>query len=152
MASFSQPLFASGFAVGATRYLDRYLGQDDTRIVLIASLAGRVTIEAIVDTGAPWCVLDPGLVDLIADLIVDEVPVAALAIRGVVYTGRLVRVRLGIQVDIGESREIEVTAFVPTLEPDEQWPLPNFLGLSGFLERIRFAVDPAESTFYFGPI
>jgi hypothetical protein len=66
--------------------------------------------------------------------------------------GRLIRVRVGVQVDAGESPEIEATMFVPALNADEPWTLPNFLRLSGFLERIRFAVDPAESTFSFAPV
>jgi len=32
------------------------------------------------------------------------------------------------------------------------WNLPSFMGLSGCLERIRFAVDSATDTFYFGAI
>lgn len=153
MASFTQPLFESGFIVGATHYLDLYPGHSDARIVLLVSLAGRLTIEAVVDTGAPWCILDPNLAELIHDQIAgEEATFTALAIRGVVYTGRLIRMRVGVQVDVGESPEIEATIFVPALDSDEPWTLPNFLGLSGFLERIRFAVDPAERMFYFGPV
>jgi hypothetical protein len=40
--------------------------------------------------------------------------------------------------------------FVPEMEPDEVWSYPNFLGLSGFLDRIRFAVDASDNAFYFG--
>lgn len=50
----------------------------------------------------------------------------------------------------GLDLEVDATAFVPTLPSGERWPDPNFLGLSGFLERIRFAIDPAENAFYFG--
>lgn len=45
----------------------------------------------------------------------------------------------------------DVTAFVPHLTPGENWPFPTFLGWHCCLERIRFAIDPAEEKFYFGP-
>src|SRR5436309_7792153 len=126
MPSFTQTLLDSGLVVGATRYLDRYPGHADARIALLVSLAGRLTIEAVVDTGAPWCILDPNLAELIHDQIVaEETTFTTLAIRGVVYTGRLIRVRVGVQVDAGESPEIEATMFVPTLDSDESWTLPN---------------------------
>jgi len=45
-----------------------------------------------------------------------------------------------------------ITMFIPQLQSGESWLLANFLGLSGFLERVRFAVDPANCMFYLGPI
>ena len=37
-------------------------------------------------------------------------------------------------------------------DAEERWgELPSFLGLMGCLERMRFAVDPLDNTFYFGP-
>ena len=70
---------------------------------------GGYTVDAVVDTGAPYVVCEPGLVD--------------------------------------------ATVFVPDLKPDQAWgDLPSFIGLSGCLERMRFAVDPATEMFYFGPL
>ena|SRR5215471_2332109 len=46
----------------------------------------------------------------------------------------------------GESLNIEASVFVAA-----DWYLGNFLGYTGFLERLRFAVDPGTNTFYFGP-
>jgi hypothetical protein len=41
-----------------TRYADYYPGQYDTaRIVVLISVAGLPPLEAVVDTGAPWCIL-----------------------------------------------------------------------------------------------
>ncbi len=50
----------------------------------------------------------------------------------------------------GESLDVETVAFIPNLPPGEVWPYPDFLGLDGFLNRIRFAVDPEHNLFYFG--
>ncbi|MGA9380505.1 MAG: hypothetical protein WBV73_17210 [Phormidium sp.] len=38
-------------------------------------------------------------------------------------------------------------------DEEEYWgDFPSFIGLNGFLERIRFAIDPNTDTFYFGQI
>jgi hypothetical protein len=50
--------------------------------------------------------------------------------------------RIALQIEEGEGFKVEATVLVPTLRAGEQWLLPNFLGLTGFLERVRFAVDP----------
>ncbi|HAX76687.1 MAG TPA: hypothetical protein DCY88_12800 [Cyanobacteria bacterium UBA11372] len=53
--------------------------------------------------------------------------------------------RIFLQVDV------QATVFVPDRE--ELWGnFPYFIGLGGFLERIRFAFDPASDTFYFGSL
>jgi hypothetical protein len=48
--------------------------------------------------------------------------------------------------------DIEATVFIPNLSVDEEWLYPNFIGLDGFLNRIRFAVDPASNLFFFGKL
>jgi hypothetical protein len=46
---------------------------------------------------------------------------------------------------------VDATAFIPDVE--EYWgDFPCFIGQIGFLERIRYAVDPANDTFYFGQL
>jgi hypothetical protein len=153
MPGFTQLLFDTQFVVGATRYLEHYPGHADPRIVVTVSMGGRHTFPAVVDTAAPWCVLDPEIADVLHDLILDEDATTRLVvIRGMEYPGKLIRVLLGVQVDEGESREVEATMFVPQLPPGESWSLPNFLGLSGFLERVRFAVDPVDTMFYVGSL
>lgn len=47
----------------------------------------------------------------------------------------------------GPSITIDATIFVC-----REWQRECFLGYSGFLERIRFAVDPSTNRFYFGTI
>jgi hypothetical protein len=52
----------------------------------MVSLGGRYTFQAVVDTAAPWCVLDPEIADLHHDLILDEDATTRLvAIRGMEY-------------------------------------------------------------------
>ena len=79
------------------------------------------------------------------------IPSARLSIRGISYIGKLVRVKIGLRAERGgDDLDVDATVFVPKLRPGVVWPHPNFIGLDGFLNRIRFAVDPSENTFYFG--
>ena len=150
---FSEPLRACGFAVGATRYSDHLPGRAfPAQIVLPVNLGGVITIQAVVDTGSTWCILNPELIGLLGDAVDDAyVPAERLIIRGELYTGRLVRLPMRLQAEIGDDVEIEATAFVPTLSPGELWAFPDFIGLVGFLQRVRIAIDPSENVLYFGP-
>lgn len=152
MAQFANLLISGSFASGVISYQDYYPGREHTaRIVLPIVVAGRLTIPAIVDTGAPWCILDPEVVDFVGTGIqATYTPSEKLIIRGELYEGRLLRMSLSLQSEIGDGVEVEATVFVPTLAPADIWPHPNFIGLDGFLTRIRFAIDPTENIFYFG--
>jgi hypothetical protein len=61
MARFAQLLLKGGFASAFTSYLECYPGQvEHTRIVVPIRLKKvPYSLMAVVDTGAPWCVLDP---------------------------------------------------------------------------------------------
>jgi hypothetical protein len=52
----------------------------------------------------------------------------------------------------GESLTLDnLSVFVPTLRSGDEWPHPNFLGMQTFLNYVRYAIDPQEDAFYFGP-
>jgi len=154
MARFTQLLISGNFAIGATHYEDIYPGEEQSaHVVLTVGVEDGLAIQAIVDTGAPWCILDPGLVGPPGEVPAGYEPERRLLIRGTWYNGRLLRMRIGLQAENGgDDLEIDATVFVPALPPGDLWPHPNFIGLDGFLNRIRFAVDPGENAFYFGPV
>jgi hypothetical protein len=156
MSQFADLLIDGHFAAGVATYEDHYPGQEGkANIVLVVSVERQETIEAIVDTGAPWCILDPKIAEQVGSTNDRNIytPRQGLTIRGITYQGRLQRMWIGLRTDRqGQDLEIQATVFVPTLSAGETWPHPNFIGLSGFLERIRFAVDPEENAFYFGLI
>jgi hypothetical protein len=61
--------------------------------------------------------------------------------------GHLVRIPILFPADAGQDYEMEGTFFI---SPD--WPPGcTFLGYSGMLDIIRFALDPQANHFYFGP-
>ncbi len=154
MSHFPELVGEGYFATGVVTYADHFGGDQaqNTRIVLLAEFGQGVLASAIVDTGALWCILNPQIAETIAPPTMEWVGDERLVIRGLLYRGRLFRMPVRLLADEGEDLTIEATVFVPTLRPDERWPHPNFLGLDGFLNRLRFAVDPAENAFYFGAI
>ena len=137
------------FASGAVRYSDSYPGEEKRRrIVVVVTVAGQTSTPAVVDTGTPWCILDPEIAEQL-DAFERTERFPGLLIRGEKWDGWLGRVEITLNAEHGESVLVEATAFVPDLDAGQQWPHPNFVGL-GLLERIRFAIDPSENMFYFG--
>lgn len=152
MARFMELLTSGQFATGVAYYEDLYPNDDDNnRIVLSVTVEGQLSIKAIVDTGAPWCIVDPTIVEAVGiDIQETEGSIKKMFIRGIKYDGKLIRMYISIDVNEGETVDVDATVFVPLLRPGEGWWHPNFLGLDGFLNRILFAVDPTENTFYIG--
>jgi hypothetical protein len=137
------------FASSRITYLDTYTPCTDNRICVGVKFDNLPKTLAIVDTGAPWCVLnqeqaqvlDPGYKSR-------ALQPKSLTIRGSKLDGVLIRIPITLCAEIGQDVTIEGTVFVP----DEELDIPNFIGLDGLLCRINFAIDPQNNDFYFGPI
>jgi hypothetical protein len=142
------------FASGMLTYTDQFANDPNTRIVVPVTFENSVFTTAILDTGAPWCVLNPEEaealnIDQRPDCVMSDRP---LGIRGLTYQGILCRIPITFEAERGEGMTIEATIFMPVLETGQKWPHPNFIGLDGLLDRIRFAIDPEHNHFYFGAI
>lgn len=144
-------LISIGFARGVQVYSDYDPSQKHSRIMIYVRFGNLPTATAMLDTGAPWCILKPQDAD---DLNIKYRATSQpdeMIIRGVRYSGWLCdQIPVTIEAHRGEELIVLATVFIPELEPTQGWDLPNFIGLSGFLERIRFAVDPFNNEFYFG--
>jgi hypothetical protein len=104
-------------------------------------------VLAVVDTAAPWCIFRPVVASSWMRNL-DPIPGrVVLSTRLGQFHGSLFRGLITILASSGDSLDVEATAF---LSPE--WRGPNFLGYQGFLQRIRFAVDPENNLFYFGRI
>lgn len=141
----------SPFAQGVSRYRSATDLQATPRILVNVQIEHIETMAAV-DTGGIYLVCDPEIGDLLDLNPADGLETPPLLIRGRKVQGALHRMYLTLLAEQGKSLEVEITAFVPQLEPNEKWSLPTFMGLSGCLERIRFAVDPTTNRFYFGYI
>lgn len=145
------PPHLPGFATGQVKFMDRYRDDLNTRIVIPVTVAQTNRITAIVDTGAPFCILDPEEADSFE--LPSPIRDFTLHVRRTSYTGKLYPLSLTFippSQEDGISETLEATFFIPILQPGERWMHPNFIGLDGCLLRMRFAVDPEENFFYYG--
>jgi hypothetical protein len=99
------------------------------------------------DTAAPWCIFQPEIGFHLQRTFVPTEASVVLSTRFGRFGGRLYRGIITLPADEGEPLDVDATVFI---SPDRQGP--NFLGYEGFLQRIRFAVDPENNLFYFGRI
>jgi predicted aspartyl protease len=138
-------MLTSDFVSGAITFLDSW--DENDRIVIPVKFDEEI-ILAIVDTGAPYCVLAPNVADRIGiDRTAGHQPRGGLSTRFGTIRGWLCRVPVVLEAEIGEGVAFETTVFIP----DDEWPDDrNFIGLSNFLFQLRFAIDPQENLFYFG--
>lgn len=145
------PLGLDSFACGATRFNDSDT-TGNVRIMLPVRFAHRMTIPAIVDTGAPYSILVPDTADALGiDRSAGVRSDKTINVRGRNFEGWLCRVPVTLEAQEGTGLEFEATVFIPELRPGDEWPTElNFVGLQGFLFWIRVAIDPARNLFYFG--
>lgn len=148
-----QILYSTGaeFSLGSCEYTSRPAtgGEQLTRLFIPIEIE-NVRTDAVVDTGGAYLILNP---ELAAELEIDSndaLGVEKINIRGEVRSGSLHRLQVVFAASEGVGLPVEVTVFVPALFPGESWALPSFVGWHGCLERLRFALAPAEERFYFG--
>ncbi|MDY6806727.1 MAG: hypothetical protein SXA11_23370 [Cyanobacteriota bacterium] len=147
-------LFPNGdnFATGAIRYDYRPVtATETTNRIILPVLIENIPTEAVVDTGAPYVICPPRIARLAGIQDIQPLERSKMLIRGMRLDGSIIRLSIKIVALEGENLTVDATAFLPDVE--EYWgDFPSFLGLTGFLERIRFAVDPNTDTFYFGQL
>ena len=137
------------FASSRSKYLDKMGGFSENRIHIVVQFDSLPKDLVVVDTGAPWCVLSKEQAkELNPDYKNEAIETRCLNVRGESTEGVLIRIPITICAEQGEDITIEGTVFIPEVERD----IPNFIGLDGFLNRIRFAIDPQINDFYFGHI
>jgi hypothetical protein len=104
-------------------------------------------VLAMLDTGAPWCMFNPQVGEYIQRNFEPVSDTVLLSTRIGTFSGSLYRVPLIFTAIESEQVDIDATVFV-----SPHWAGGNFLAYEGLLQRIRFAVDPEENLFYFGPL
>ncbi len=113
--------------------------------VLIGDSSAASTL--LLDTGSEWCVLPEHIAGEAGYPGEINPRIPPLHSRfGLIY-GRIERIPFRFVADVGAELVLEATCFV-----SEEWPGPPVLGWKGCLERMRFALDPADETFYFAPL
>ncbi len=126
--------------------------EDVNARILIEIKVEKKPAIAAVDTGAPYLILSPMLAEHLAFDPLSALDQISINIRGWKIKGKLHRVYLDLPAAEGEGHRFEATAFFPDPEEaDHYGDLPSFLGMQDCLDRVRFAIDPYEEKFYFGP-
>jgi hypothetical protein len=110
----------------------------------------EVTDLALLDTGAEWSVIGGDTANILEDELGVPTESFTMSTRLGRISGSLYRINISLLAeDHGYDLIVESSVFV-----SEKWDGPIVLGYRGFLERIRFALDPGvipgEQRFYFG--
>lgn len=99
----------------------------------------RTSEWALLDTGAHWSVISGEIAASLGDdfhCVSDER--VAMSTRLGVFHGRFHRLDVTLEADEGEDLQVEASVLVLP-----EWPGPSVvLGYRGFLERVRFGLDP----------
>lgn len=139
------------FATGVAPF--RYhapLNDLSNRIILQVEIEGFL-VDAIVDTGSPYVVCPPYLAEAMGLQPGNALERIPFLIRGHRMVGGLHRLNVHFIAATGDSLVVDATVFVPDADENEVWgDHPAYIGLTGCLERMRFAIDLEHNLFYFG--
>src|SRR5260370_36752496 len=124
--AFLDLLGPDGFAVGRLTYSDVFAGDYNARIVVPITVENTIATTAILDTGAPWCILNPYTARRLnlerrADCLKSP---RSLHLRGSIYQGQLCQMSIFLEAEEGIGTTVEVTIFIPELHPNEAWKHP----------------------------
>ncbi len=108
----------------------------------------ELSFLALLDTGAHYCILNSSVADEIGEqLFAERVGRAELRTANGLIRGELYIYRLTLIAEEGKPLGFEATVFV---SPD--WHGQCFIGYTGGLDRLCFAINPRDNRFYFGPL
>ncbi len=133
---------------GSARYGDAYPGLPETepRIYVEFRPQGVPTsFLALLDTGAPYCILNDEVTRQVEDQLTDHLGPAVLRTAHGTAHGELYLLRIILIADTGADHDLDSVVFIAP-----EWRTSSFIGYSGVLDRVRFAVDPHANRFYFG--
>lgn len=101
--------------------------------------------EALLDCAAEWCVLSVEAAQELGVLPESGSGASFLESRFGRIQGEVERIPVTFLASQGGTVTVEATWFVSA-----DWPGPSVIGWKGCLERMRFAIDPDDESFYFG--
>lgn len=135
------------FTSGRSRFVDQHprFPEPSAKVYVQVEFAGlEGTWIAQVDTGAAYSVLEVSIAEAL-NLLDLNGPWTRLSTRLGVLAGKLIRLPVILVADQGRSLELEAQFFV-----SPEWRGGTFLGYTGFLDRLRIALDSPANLFYFG--
>lgn len=143
-------LAGQSFTTGVLTYFDDPDGQrPDASIYIPINIpvgADSFTVFAFLDTGAPYFIVGPDVIEALNLKPVNAAAKIELRTRLGLIKGFLDSVDLVIPAEEGDSLRIGVTVFA-----SEEWSAGAFLGYSGCMSNMNFALRPVNNQFFFGP-
>ena len=100
---------------------------------------------ALLDTGGHYCILDEVAAASVKDQLTDHLGSATLRTAHGPVSGELYVLRIELVAEVGQDLAFEAVTFIAS-----EWRAPSYLGCTGALDRVRFAVDPENNRFFFG--
>ena len=135
------------FTSGRSKFSDQLPGSSEftAKVYVKVQFGEAEPILAQLDTGAAWSILDIASTQLLGSSL-ERLGLMRISTRFGTLNGYLAHAPITFPADDGQSLTVTGTFFV-----SEDWPLPlSFIGYSGLLDSIRFALDPQANDFYFG--
>ena len=102
---------------------------------------------ALLDTGAHYCILAPEIVESAGVFLGEPIGWRTFQTAFGRIRGHLFPYSISLLAEYGEPLDIEVIAMVC-----KDWQAPTYLGYTGVLDRIQFALQPHTNRIYFGPL
>ena len=137
------------FISSSAKYYDENPEIDSLQasIYVEITIPGQYSIQTLakLDTGTPWVILNSqlnktlGFTSGSSDIVL-HTPTGRMS-------GSLEKYPIILRAPKGKSLEIEATLYIC-----DNWNKGNYIGYTGLLDKIRFAIDPSCNFFYFGPI
>jgi hypothetical protein len=138
----------------ATFFIDRHVGLSRLPIAVKCRIGSQDFTElALLDTAAQWSVFGKELVEILEEDLHSPTDTIKMSTRKGRIEGVLHRIEISLLAEQGCGRDLTIEG---TVLVSKDWDGPTVLGYTGFLERIRFALDPGvlpdEQKFYFGAV
>ena len=138
------------FAIGSAQYIDAFPGLQESQpriYVKFRPQGTEIPFLALLDTGAHFCILNRDIIPLIAGRFLNKLSDVTLQTARGPVGGELYLHTIELLAEQGRNLKLNSTLFVAP-----EWTGPSFLGYTGALDRIRFAIDPQSNGFYCGPL
>jgi len=104
----------------------------------------------MLDTGAHWTLIGSEHIELLGNELGEGLGAVMMSTRLGRFHGTLHRLPIRLLADLGTDITVDATCLAL-----KKWTGPSVLGFSGFLERLRFALDPGDmqtpARIHFGP-
>lgn len=145
----------AAWSSGAARYFtDHKSGRRRLSVAVNCRLGNlEVTDVALCDTGADWSVVGGDTAELLEEYLGPPIRSVPMETRFGHFVGDLRNLEIRLLADPGMGADVKVESTVLVIK---EWPETTVLGFHGFLEKLRFALDPGvapdQEIVYFGAV